>query len=165
MMARHAPYPALVVDRWWTVLDANQSARMLLGALHDGEGEMNIVRALTNGTRAAETIVNFSEVLAEMLGRIRLEALEAAADPRASAQIRDLEDALARRPPLPRSHAPRSPLVPLVLRAPGGDLSFISAIAHFGTSEDVTVRDLRLELLFPADDATRAAFASAPQPG
>jgi transcriptional regulator with XRE-family HTH domain len=38
MMARHAPYPALVVDRWWTVLDANQSARMLLGALHDGEG-------------------------------------------------------------------------------------------------------------------------------
>jgi hypothetical protein len=48
--------------------------------------------------------------------------------------------------------------VPLIVNTPGGQLSFLSTIAHFGTSEDVTVRDLRLELLFPADEATRAAM-------
>jgi hypothetical protein len=48
--------------------------------------------------------------------------------------------------------------LPLIVNAPGGQLSFLSTIAHFGTSEDVTVRDLRLELLFPADEATRTAL-------
>ncbi|MEX1250817.1 MAG: hypothetical protein WEA77_06430 [Hyphomonas sp.] len=37
-------------------------------------------------------------------------------------------------------------------------MSFLSTIAHFGTSEDITVRDLRPERLFPADDFTRAAL-------
>ncbi|WP_291064026.1 hypothetical protein [Hyphomonas sp.] len=41
--------------------------------------------------------------------------------------------------------------------APGGQLSFLCTMTHFGTSEDVTVRDLHLERLFPADDATRDA--------
>jgi transcriptional regulator with XRE-family HTH domain len=159
MMARHAPFPALVVDRWWTVLDANDSARALLGALHNGEGEMNVVRMLTDNPHAGEAIENLAEVRAEMLGRIRLEALQAGADARAQAQIRALEAALAAAP-APKSAMPRSPLVPLVLRSPSGVLKFFSAIAHFGTSEDVTVHDLRLELMFPADDATRRAFGA-----
>ena len=33
-----------------------------------------------------------------------------------------------------------------------------AASAHFGTSDDVAVRDLQLELLFPADEATKAVF-------
>jgi hypothetical protein len=41
-----------------------------------------------------------------------------------------------------------------------GPLTFLTTIAHFGTSQDVTVRDLRLELLFPADEQTRAAMAA-----
>jgi len=45
------------------------------------------------------------------------------------------------------------------VNSPLGQIRFLSTIAHFGTSEDVTVRDLRLELLFPADNATRQALA------
>lgn len=41
--------------------------------------------------------------------------------------------------------------------APGGQLSFFCTMTHFGTSEDVTVRDLHLEGLIPAGDATRDA--------
>ena len=67
--------------------------------------------------------------------------------------------AAARRHPF-AAPAKRRPVAPLVLRAPGGDLRFLSLIAHFGTSEDVVVRDLRLELFFPADDYTRAAMAA-----
>jgi hypothetical protein len=48
--------------------------------------------------------------------------------------------------------------VPLVIRSPAGRLQFLTTVAHFGTSEDVTVRDLRLELLFPMDEATKAAM-------
>lgn len=160
MMARHAPYPALVCDRYWTVRDANASAQALLSPLIEG-GEMNIIRMLTEHPLAAEMVVNLGEVLNEMLGRIRLEALEMGADPVHAEQVRALEAAL-RRHPAPKATAPRSPLVPVAFRGPDRVYRFLSAVAHFGTSEDVTVRDLRLELLFPADDETRAAFGTAP---
>jgi len=159
MMRRHAPYPALVCDRHWTILDANESARALLGALHDGGGEMNVVRMLCSA-RAGEAIENLGEVLAEMWGRIRLEALEAGPDPVNAELLSLLKAAMAQAAPAPNTA--RRALVPIRLRTPGGVLSFLTTIAHFGTSEDITLRDLRLELLFPADDATGAALRSMP---
>lgn len=156
MMERHAPYPALLCDRHWNVLDASPVAGRLLATLQDNPEETNLIRILT-GSRAAETaIVNLPDMLAEMQGRIHLEALEAADDDVLSGLLSGLEEAMARHP-LPSGQNARSPLMPLTLRAPVGELRFLSTVAHFGTSEDVTIRDLRLELLFPADEATRAA--------
>jgi hypothetical protein len=155
MMASHSPNPAMVCDRRWTILDANPVARLLLSALHGDEQEMNVVRMLALSPLARELVVNHAEVLAEMSQRIRLEALEAGADPELSSLAALMDDALKRYPRQPA--APRRPLVPLILRGPSGPLSFLTAVAHFGTSEDVTIRDLRLELLFPADAATREA--------
>lgn len=158
MMARHAPNPALLCDRHWTMIDATASARALLAALQDGAGETNVVRILAESPAAPEAIANYPEVLQEMTGRIRLEALEAGSDPIFADLLAGLEAAM-RRHPAP-SAGQRRPLAPIVLRSSGGDLSFLSTVVHFGTSEDVTVRDLRLELLFPADAATRAAMAA-----
>jgi hypothetical protein len=36
--------------------------------------------------------------------------------------------------------------------------AFFSTIAHFGAAEDIALNDLRIELMFPADDATAAAL-------
>jgi len=157
MMRRHAPFPAMLCDRRWTIHDATPSARALLAPLAGKATELNLVRALTESPVAAELIVNYTEVLQEMADRIRIEALEAGQDTELLGQVRTIEAALRRHPPANAAQM-RRPLVPLVLRTPGGELSFLSAIAHFGTSEDITVRDLRLELLFPADAATRAAM-------
>ena len=159
MMARHAPYPALLCDRHWNVRDANPTARALLAAMAPPSGELNAVRLLTDGPLAAAAVANLPEVIHEMAARIELEALEAPGDP----VLGDLLDALgaaAVRHPYRPLTTERRPLVPLMLNTPNGPLSFLSAIAHFGTSEDVTVRDLRLELLFPADHATRAAMVA-----
>ncbi|MBK6703555.1 MAG: helix-turn-helix transcriptional regulator [Caulobacteraceae bacterium] len=158
MMERHTPNPALLVDRHWNVHEANASARTLLAALSGNGGEMNIVRMLTRGEHIADVIANLPEVLEEMASRLQLEALEAGDDPVFTALLAALEGAGAKL----QTHEPRSrrPIVPLVINTPGGQLSFLSAIAHFGTSEDVTIRDLRLELLFPADDATRTAMTA-----
>lgn len=158
MMERHAPYPALLCDRHWNVLDASPAAKALLSGLQDGPGEINLIRMLTSSRAAEAAIVNLAEMLAEMQGRIQLEALEAADDEVLNGLLSHLEAAVARHP-LPPGHTLRNPLVPLMLRTASGELSFLSTIAHFGTSEDVTIRDLRLELLFPADEATRSAMA------
>lgn len=158
MMARHAPNPALLCDRHWNLIDANPTAHAMLAALADGDGEVNLVRLLTTGPRAAAAIANLPEMLAEMAGRIRLEALEAGNDPVLTELLDDIEAARARYPLA--QPAARHPLVPLILNSADGPLGFLSAIAHFGTSEDVTVRDLRLELLFPADAFTRTAMVA-----
>ncbi len=158
MMANHAPNPALLCDRRWNVLDASASARVLLTALGGESGGTNIIRLLAESPAARAMIENHADVLAEMHERIRLETLEAGADAELRDLLRALETALATYAAQPA--APRSPMVPVIIRSPAGRLSFLSAVAHFGTSEDVTVRDMRLELLFPADDETRAAISA-----
>lgn len=154
MIDRHAPWPAMLADRHWRLRDANAAALALLAPLQMG-GETSLVRMLTASEAAPELIANLPEVLSEMRGRIALEALEAPGDAELAALLAELDAAMARHPPVP---AMRRPLVPLEVRTPGGVLSFLSTVAHFGTSEDVTVRDLRLELLFPADDLTRTTL-------
>ncbi len=156
MMDRHAPWPAILCDRHWRMRDANAVAAALLAPLQGDTGEANLVRLLTDNDAARTLIANLPEVIHEMRGRIALEALEAGNDP-ILRELLDALDAASLRHPLPGGAARRA-LVPLLVNVPGGQLSFLSTIAHFGTSEDVTVRDLRLELLFPADDFTRAAL-------
>ena len=46
--------------------------------------------------------------------------------------------------------------VPLRLRSPAGELSFVSTLATFGTALDVTLAELAIESFFPADAATAA---------
>ena len=155
MIDRHAPNPALLVDRCWNMIDANAPARRLLGRLGVGDGQSNIIRALI---ARPDAVGNLAEVLDELAMRLQLEALEAGDDPELGSLAALIAETRARLPDRPRV-AMRQAVVPLVFNLPGGaPLRFLTAIAHFGTSEDVTIRDLRLELLFPADDPTRLAM-------
>jgi hypothetical protein len=45
-------------------------------------------------------------------------------------------------------------VVPLRLRTPSGVLSFLSTTTVFGTPVDITLSELALEALFPADAVT-----------
>ena len=157
MMENHAPFPALLCDRHWNVLEASASAAAMLSPLLEGwHGPPNVFRLTACHPRAAEFIANLPEVLHESLERLALEQSLAGDDPVLADLIAVTRDAAARHPY--RAARTRSPVLSVSYRGPAGVLSFLSVVAQCGTSEDVTVRDLRLELLFPADEATRAAF-------
>ncbi|WP_313671531.1 helix-turn-helix domain-containing protein [Sandarakinorhabdus sp.] len=159
MMENHAPFPALLCDRHWNVLEASASAAAMLSPLLEGwHGPPNVFRLTACHPRAAEFIANLPEVLHESLERLALEQSLAGDDPVLADLIAVTRNAAARHPYRPASRT-RSPVLPVSYRGLGGLMSFLSVVAQCGTSEDVTVRDLRLELLFPADDVTRAAFA------
>ncbi len=161
MMERHAPYPAIVCDRHWNVRDANAPARALLDPFKPQNGDFNLIATLTGDTRAAQLIENLPEMMREMQARLRLEVIDTPHD----SVLRDLLGLLTQaiqRSPAPQSNVPRRPLVPVILNTSAGRLRFLTAVAHFGTNEDVTVRDLRIELFFPADAATRAALHGTP---
>ncbi len=50
--------------------------------------------------------------------------------------------------------------------APGVRQAWFTAMTSFGTPQDVTVQELRIETFFPADDATaQLAHAAAEAPG
>lgn len=53
-----------------------------------------------------------------------------------------------------------APVVPTIYRAGSLRLSLFSTIAQFGTPEDLTLDDLKIELYFPSDDETDLVLRS-----
>lgn len=158
MMESHAPFPALLCDRHWNVLEASPSAAAMLAPMLEGwDGPPNVFALTATHPRAAELIANLPQVLHESLERLALEQAQAGDDPVLAELIRMTRAAADRHRFRPAARV-RSPIMPVIYNSPGGPLSFLSVVAQCGTTEDVTVRDLRLELMFPADAATRAAF-------
>jgi len=155
----HRPYPAIAVDRHWTLLLANAPALALMTGLPERltRPPVNVLRATLDPEGLAPRIVNLAEWRHHLLARLRAE-FAASAD----AELARLHDELAALP-APAGKAPPvklSPVaVPLMLRGEGGEvLSFLSTTTVFGTACDVTLSELTLECFFPADEATRRWF-------
>lgn len=170
VLTGHEPYPALAVDRHWTLLAANAAVAPLLALVVDAEllrPPVNVLRlALHPGGLAAAT-VNFDEWRAHILARLR-QQVRIAADP----VLADLLAELLAYPASPAASAGGavSPpvvepaiAVPLRLRVGDGVLSFISTTTVFGTPVDITLSELALETFFPADAETGAALRALAQ--
>ena len=150
-LARHDPFPAIAVDRYWAVVSANRSANMLLAGIGVGVGD-SMLEAITRSPDVRATIDNWPDVARYMAARLRTESLHLGGDP----VLDEAADRLAREAgPLPADAAPLPAVVPTTYRAGGMVLSFISTLAQFGSAEDIALADLKIELMFPADDATR----------
>jgi hypothetical protein len=118
MMRRHAPFPALLCDRHWTLIDVNAPAAMLLEPLRGGSRETNLVRLIAESPAAETLIVNWREMLEEMAARLRVERADGGEDRTLRDLTACLERAMARLGGMRPEAAPRRPLVPLVLRGP-----------------------------------------------
>ena len=161
ILAGHAPFPAVVVDRRWDLVTANQPALALMTAGVDPtllEPPVNVLRVSLHPDGLAPRIVNLQEYSAHLLDRLRRQAA-AGGDPALTA----LHGELAAYPGVrddggAPAHVADLLFVPLVLRSDGGELTFFSTIATFGTALDVTIAELAVESFFPADDATSTAL-------
>lgn len=153
MLASHTPYPAVVLDRWYDILDANPAGRLLFlgGAPLDPDDPPNLVELLLGPFR--ERIVNWPELVHDGLIRLRREAADALDDHRLHALLERVERVAAELP-LAADHGAPSPV--LCTRIRHGDLvlTTLSTLVHFGGSRDVTVDGLHLELVYPADELT-----------
>jgi len=155
VLAGHAPFPAVAVDRWWNLVAANEP----LGLLTDGvapelmEPPVNTLRVALHPDGMAPRILNLGQYRAHLLDRLRRE-VALTADERLDA----LHDELSGYPAPPAPPAPAHPeiAVPLRLRAGEKELAFFSTIATFGTALDITLAELAIEAFFPADAETAA---------
>jgi transcriptional regulator with XRE-family HTH domain len=154
-ISRHAPYPAVIMDRLWRLVALNAPATGLFAAMHLGPGD-SLLDAICAPQGAADLIENWPEVGHHTMIRLRGESA-------AAGGIADLDraaDHLARDPRIKGWQPPAElpAIVPTIYTAPGLRLSLLSTYASFGSAEEIALRDMKIELMFPADDATRATL-------
>jgi transcriptional regulator with XRE-family HTH domain len=163
MLKAHEPFPALVLDRAWKVHRSNAAFDRLtatLGAdLWDkvGNGQRNLMQLFFHPHGLRPFITNWSTVAPLLWQRAKREAQTLA-----GADMAAILDALA---PLQDEHILWSasetalmPILPFTLQFGETRLSLFAIIATFGTAQDVTAEELRIETLFPADPETEAFF-------
>jgi len=159
LLHAHDPTPALVLDGEYNVVMANAGLVRLLDLLglpgsQLAAGPLNLLRAVFAPEGLRALCVNEAELCGELWARASREAEHL---PRLRALLEALRPALQPWGPIEPGGLP---VLALRLRAADGRvLSFFSAFTSFGTPLDITLASLKVEHLFPADDATRRALA------
>jgi transcriptional regulator with XRE-family HTH domain len=163
VLAGHEPYPALAVDRHWTLVAANAAVGRLIGGADPAllRPPVNVLRLSLHPEGLAPAIANLPEWRAHLLARLRRQ-IEVSADPVLAdlmAELSAYPAPFARTPARPsRETDYGSVVVPLQLTTPGGPLSFFSTTTVFGTPLDITLSELALESFYPADPAKADAL-------
>jgi len=161
----HEPYPALAVDRHWTLVAGNRMLPIFLKGIDEAmlEPPLNVVRLSLHPDGLARRIVNYREWRAHMVARLH-QQVEISADP----VLLSLLDEVSQYPiPDEAEDASTEPgpdlggvAIPIRLRSEQGILSAFSTTTIFGTPLDVTLSELAIESFFPADATTASMLRS-----
>jgi MmyB-like transcription regulator ligand binding domain len=149
LLSAHEPYPALIVDGRFTVVDANEAASALFGPDLIGG---NLVRRFVDEA-AREAIVNWPDVARAGLARLRDRARQAPHDAALAELLAVAESTVP----------PGEPIVDDLIVCPefvadGEVIRTVGMAARFDSALDVTLEELRIELLYPADAVAEAFF-------
>jgi transcriptional regulator with XRE-family HTH domain len=159
VLKTHEPFPAIALDGRRDVVASNRAAQRLLSELPAAivGPPLNIYRALLHPLGMASRIVDFARYARHLCARLRRE-VEISGDAelaRLSAEVEAYAN-VASDPP--RAADDDDPALVLRVRHGDAQLAFVTTIATFGSPFDITVAELVIESLFPADEATDAAL-------
>ena len=159
VLQAHKPYPAFALDRHWKVVLSNSA----LPQLYEGcsadllRKPINAVRLILHPLGLGPRIVNFVEWRTHTVTVLR-QQMERRPDPVVQALLAEVMSY-----PAPAggvapiaSEGPQRYATPLQIATRLGIVSFLNTTTIFGTPTDVTLSELALEMLFPADDVTIA---------
>jgi transcriptional regulator with XRE-family HTH domain len=169
MLQQQEPYPAIVVDRYWNLILANNAANRLLTTFIDADnlqtlfcvdGKINLMRVMFHSHGLRPWIVNWEDFANHLLHRLHRELLAEGEHEQSTALLNELLGY----PGVPElwqgSHpaAQTTLLLTVHFKRDDFELQFFSTIATLGTPYDITLQELRIESLFPADEATEQAW-------
>jgi len=159
ILEAHKPYPAFAVDRHWDIVLSNSALPQLYV---DCSPELlrrpvNAIRLMLHPFGLAPRIVNLAEWRAHIIAVLR-QQIDARADSGAQALLAEIMayPAPAGDAAAASSDGPQRYATPLRIATDAGVVSFLSTTTIFGTPTDVTLSELALEMLFPADEETVA---------
>ena len=159
IMDKHEPYPAIVTDGDWNIVRQNHGAAALT--------ELFIVDASALSSNAFELLFSpnglqpfvegWEELSSTLLMRLFRESVATPDNEEKRALFRRIE-AMPTTPPNWRDLAhrlPAGPTIDLVLAKQDLTCRFFTTVTSFGTPQDITLQELRIESYFPADEVTR----------
>jgi transcriptional regulator with XRE-family HTH domain len=162
MLRQQEPFPAVVVDRRWNLLQANKGAvalvEFLVGPLTPAAA-INLADALVAPDVLRPHLTNWADVV-----RYFLRSVEADAAADGTAETAELLQRLLNYEGVRAVMASAVPLVhegpvlPMHFQKGGTTLCLFTTIATLGTPQDITLQELRIESFFPMDDASRDLF-------
>jgi transcriptional regulator with XRE-family HTH domain len=153
----HEPFPAILVDRRWELVAANNAAAVLVDGVKPEllDPPCNVLRASFHPDGLGPRIANLGEWAEHIIGGLRRQIAVTGDE-----ELRTLEQELTGyveeqgAPVPPPTESAGAIAIPLRLRTADGELAFITTIATFGTALDVTLAELAIEAFLPADAAT-----------
>ena len=166
MLGQQEPYPAVVVDRHWNLLKANNGAarlvEFLVGPIAPGT-PVNLADALVAPDVLRPYLVNWRQVVRHFIRSVEVDAAADGLDATARLLSRLTRyDGVREALRAGGDDKPAGPVLPMEFRKSGTALRMFTTIATLGTPQDVTLQELRIECFFPLDEATRAAFSVTP---
>lgn len=163
-LTHHEPYPAIVLDQDWQMLMSNQAAHNLFSHFIDlaafaelcGDSPPSALLMTFHADGLWQYIRNKNEVEPAIIDRVRREALASSQGDKIQALLDEALQQVDISPDWRRNDFVIPPVPLVVMELEKGDLllRLFSMIATFGTPQDVTLQELRLETFFPADAAT-----------
>ena len=154
------PNPTFVVNRRYDVVDANDTGRWLIETFTEDLASFslpyNFGRLLVSTSGMRKYVENWADVARKVLGRLNRELGGAhTRDAADEALLHAIGPSLAEIGVAPGPTDALPLLVPVRLSRSPLAVRLFTTIATLGTPLDVTLQELRIEMLFPADAETK----------
>lgn len=156
LLQQHEPYPAVVLNRTYDILLTNKGYNTLIGQLASLDRFDNVYRLMFSPDGLQPYIANRNFVYAHLLARLHEESIVYQSEQLASL-YRECRASCGELEPLPRIEQ-QVPILSFSYIKDGFELEFVSTITTFGTAIDINAQELRIESLFPVNDAARLFF-------
>lgn len=166
MLGNHEPFPAVAIDRVWNIRMSNKAFDAMSAMLGSdvwqriGGSQRNLMRLFFHPNGIKPFVTNWSAIAPLLWHRAQREA-EAFGGHEMKQVLRELSEYQDADTLWAAEDAALVPVLPLEIEKNGVRISLFTVIATFGTAQDVTADELRIESLFPADTDTEALFRAA----
>jgi transcriptional regulator with XRE-family HTH domain len=155
LLDHQEPYPAVVLDRQWNVLQANRAAPRLFAHFVEPAPEPgNLLRTMFDPAGLRPWIANWDVVAQALLQRVFREAVGGVPDRRVLSLLEELRAYPGSFTPGPLATPDGLPFYPVEFRKDPLRLSFFSMVTTVGAPLDITAQELRIEAFFPVDEET-----------
>ncbi|MGA7832546.1 MAG: helix-turn-helix transcriptional regulator [Terracidiphilus sp.] len=163
ILKHHEPYPAIVTDAAWNIVMKNIAASRIIASCMKTDcrpqlaagSPLNFMRLMFSMDGLRSHILNWNETSSVLMNRLRRETIANPKSPSAELfrEIRKKAEAPGGKDF--REDEPLDPVLPLELLVNGTHLRLFTMFTTFGTSQDIALQELRIDMSFPADEPTR----------
>jgi transcriptional regulator with XRE-family HTH domain len=160
MLKKHEPYPAFVVNTGYKILMTNSGYDQML-TFFAGENALtkydNAIRILLSEDGLRPYVKDWPAIEQFLLARL-WEEVVSTQNSELVALYQEIKRLATSKSPVHFEMDSNLPVMSLVLEKKAEKASFFTTITTLGTPLDLTTQELRIELLFPSDDATKRMF-------